>query len=117
MQTQITTCDNTAVNENNSKSKSNNYDRDFLKILKVLFSFNLRWITLFLYFPNAKTLHKFQFKCLIFSYFVKLDNFQRNFPLKVRLRELIPVKEVFETHLRKLIKTFVNEFQKLPLLV
>ena len=64
-----------------------------------------------------ETLHKFEYKCLIFSNFVNLNNFQRNFPLKVRLRELIPVKEVFETHLGNLIKTFANEFQKLPLMV
>ena len=36
--------------------------------------------------------------------FAKLDNFQRNLPLKVRLGKLIPAKDVFETHLQKLMK-------------
>ena len=37
MQTQVATCNNTAVKENNLKSKINNRDRDFSKILKVFF--------------------------------------------------------------------------------
>ena len=41
------------------------------------------------------------FAVLLFSNFVKRDDFQRTFPLKFRLRKLIPAKEVFETHLRK----------------
>ena len=54
MQTQVTICNNTAVDGNNLKSKWNNHDKDFPKILKVLFFFNLRWIVLFLYFPSTK---------------------------------------------------------------
>ena len=81
MQTQVTICNNTAVDGNNLKSK---WNKDFPKLLKVLFFLNLRWIVLFLYFPSTKTLHKFEFKCLIFSNFLKLDNFQKNILLKVR---------------------------------
>ena len=42
----------------------------------------------------------------MFSNLVKLDNFQRNLPFKVRLWKLIPTKQVFEIHLRKLIKNW-----------
>ena len=42
------------------------------------------------------------FRCTNFSNFVKLHHFQINFLFKVRLWKLIPAKEVFETHLRKL---------------
>ena len=41
MQIQVTTCNK------NLKNKLNNHDREFPKILKVLFFFNLRWIALF----------------------------------------------------------------------
>ena len=54
MQTQVTICNNTAVDGNSLKSKWNNHDKDFPKILKVLFFFNLRRIVLYLYFPSTK---------------------------------------------------------------
>ena len=38
MQTQVTTCNNTAVKGNNLKSKLNNHDGEFRKILKALFT-------------------------------------------------------------------------------
>ena len=44
------------------------------------------------------------FAVLIFSNMVKLDNFRINFTLKVSLSKLLLSKEVFETHLQKLIK-------------
>ena len=65
MQTQVVTCNNTTVKRNDLKSKLNNQDRDFLKILKVLFSFNIRWIALYFTFQILKALHKFEFKCLM----------------------------------------------------
>ena len=74
IQTQIvTTCNNTTVKGNNLKSKSNNQDRDFPKILKVLFSFNLRWIALFFTFQILKALHKFEFKCLMFHWLLQMS--------------------------------------------
>ena len=54
-------------------------------------------------FLKTITLKTEIFALLTFSDFVKSDNFQRNLPLKVRLRKLIPTKQDFETRLQKLI--------------
>ena len=66
METQLATCNNTAVKGNNLKSNPNDHDKDFPKISKVLFLSNLCSIALFGTFQTMKLLHKFEFKCLMF---------------------------------------------------
>ena len=61
------------------------------------------WLWKIINFLKTITLKTEIFAILIYWSFVKLYNFQR-ISLKVRMWNLIPAKEVFETHLRTLIK-------------
>ena len=84
MQTQVTICNNTAVDGNSLKSNETIMTKIFGKFWRHFSFLTFAGLSYFCTFQVLKTLHKFEFKCLIFSNFLKLDNFQKDILLKVR---------------------------------